>query len=228
MALTSSSTLCIALPPPFTLAASQALCPRARTDEIFQCANEAVALCVDAAIYRQGDEGRWLQQRYGRGRLNIWRMLVDELEKWFVNRPQNFQAILELYPKDGTQSKDEFPTIVFSNGAAILANQLCHTAMLLLLQNKPRFAGQANYNSSFMSTLWHSHRISGIAINNERRDCWDPCLLASLLVAARMATHESQHSAILNTLESVQELTGWSISQHLNNLRTEWQQAKAW
>jgi hypothetical protein len=202
--------------------------PGARTDEIFQYAHEAVALCVDAAMYRQGDEDGWLQQRYGRVRLEIWHMLVERLEKWFVNRPQEFQTILELYPKDGTQSKDEFPTIVFSSGAAIFANQLCHTAMLLLLQNKPRFAGQANHNSSFMSTLWHSHRICGIAINNERRDCWDPCLLASLLVAARMATHESQHGAILNTLEGVQELTGWSIAQHLNHLRTEWQQAEAW
>jgi hypothetical protein len=228
VALTSSSTLRIALPPPFTLAASRAYSLGANADEGFQCAHETVALCVDAAMYRQGDEDRWLQQRYGRSRLNIWRMLVEGLEKWFVNRPQDFQAILELYPKDGKQSKDEFPTIVFSNGAAILANQLCHTAMLLLLQNKPRFTGQTNHDSSFMSALWHSHRICGIAINNERRDCWDPCLLASVLVAARMETHDSQHSAILSTLESVQQLTGWSIAQHFNNLRTEWQQAGAW
>jgi hypothetical protein len=214
------------LPPPF--AASRELLTGANTDEVFHYAHESVALCVDAAMYRQGDEDKWLQQRYGRSRLDVWRMLVEGLEKWFVNRPQDFQAVIELYPKDGTQSIDEFPAIVFSNGAAILANQLCHTAMLLLLQNKPRFAGQLYSNSSFMSTLWHSHRICGIGINNDRRDCWDPCLLASLLVAARMATHESQHITILSTLECVQRLTGWSIAQHLSNLSTEWKQAKAW
>ncbi|KAF2711836.1 hypothetical protein K504DRAFT_365125, partial [Pleomassaria siparia CBS 279.74] len=119
-----------------------------------------------------------------------------------------------------------FPTLVFAGGAAIFANQLCHTGMLLLLQNKPKFVGEINSNSPFMSTLWHSHRGCGIAINNDRRECWDPSLLASLLVAARMATHQSQHITILSTLERVQALTGWNISPQLNDLRAEWQLAE--
>ncbi|KAF2800259.1 hypothetical protein K505DRAFT_355826 [Melanomma pulvis-pyrius CBS 109.77] len=228
VALMSSFTHRIPLQIPITMVATRTFFSGANADDVSQYTHDAVALCVDAAMYCQGDEDKWLQQRYAQTRADIWGTLVRGFEKWFTSRPQDFQAIIELYPRDGRRSEDEFPTLVFSSGAAILANQLCHTGMLLLLQNKPRFAGQANSNSPFMSTLWHTHRVCGIGINNDRRECWDPCLLASLLVAARMATHQSQHIIILSTLEGIQKLTGWDISHHLNNLRTEWRLAEAW
>ena len=224
--LTKDCIIRIPLPPPLTGLPTQS--PYSREKIVFQDAHNAVALCVDAVMYCQGDEDGWLQQRYAQTRVEIWATLVQGFEQWFTSRSQDFRAVIELYQKDGRLSEDEFPTIVFSGGAALFANQLCHTGMLLLLQNKPRFAGQANSNSPFTSPLWHSHRISGIAINNNRRECWDPCLLASLLVAARMATHQSQHLAIFETLDRVGRLTGWNIAFHLSNLRNEWQSEGGW
>ncbi|KAF1967934.1 hypothetical protein BU23DRAFT_481955, partial [Bimuria novae-zelandiae CBS 107.79] len=114
-----------------------------------------------------------------------------------------------------------FPTLVFSSGAAALANQLYHTGMLLLLQHKPRFMDRPHSQSPSGSTLWHVHRVCGIALSNDRWDYWDPSLVASLLVAAKTVTHESQHKAILDTLENVQRLTGWNIAYHVDQLALE-------
>ncbi|KAF2621496.1 hypothetical protein BU25DRAFT_236335 [Macroventuria anomochaeta] len=197
-------------------------------DSIAQCAYDAVALCVDSAMFAKGDGDRWLQQRYGLNRVEVWNTLVQSFAHWYMHRSQAFQPIIELYPKDGVLADDDYPTIVFTSGAALLANQLYHTGMLLLLQNKPRFGDKPNQNSPSMSTLWHAHRICGIAIQNDRPGWWDPCLVASLIVAGRTATHASQHNAIVRTLEFVQRLTGWTIHPYVDQLRSEWQLADGW
>ena len=192
------------------------------------CAYDAIALCVDACMFAQGDDDRWLQQRYGLNRVDVWKTLIQSFAHWYMRRSQEFQPIIDLYPKDGVLTDDDYPTIVFTSGSALLANQLYHTGMLLLLQHKPRFANKPNQNSPSMSTLWHAHRICGIAIQNDRQNWWDPCLVASLIVAGRTATHASQHNAIVSTLESVQRLTGWSIDAYVDQLRSEWQLAESW
>lgn len=206
----------------------QAYSARGDADQVFRYAHEAVALCTDAAMFARGDEDGWQVQRYGLERVELWNTLVASFENWYKNRPQDFHAIVELYPSDGMRTEDEFPTIIFTGGAAVLANQLYHTGMLIMLQNKPRFLERAGPNTPFMSLLWHSHRICGTAISNDRWDCWDPTLLASLVVAARTATHQSQHTVILNTLEHAQQLTGFNISHHLDGLRDEWRLAEGW
>ena len=197
-------------------------------DRILRYAQDAIGLCIDATIFSREDDERWLQQRYGLNHVDIWRKLVSGFEEWYQHRPLEFQPIIELYPKDGMSSEDEFPTIVFSSGATTLANQLYHTGMLLLLQNKPRFVTLPRSNSSTMSLLWQAHRVCGIAMNNDRWDCWDPSLLASLLVAAKTTTHQSQHAILLRTLAHVQQLTEWNAVHHINNLEREWRQAVAW
>jgi hypothetical protein len=193
-----------------------------------QCAYDAIALCVDSAMFTQGDDDRWLQHRYGLNRVELWKMLIQRFAHWYIHRSQEFQPIIELYPKDGVLADNDFPTIVFTSGAALLANQLYHTGMLLLLQKKPRFADKPSPNSPSMSTLWHAHRICGIAIQNDRAGWWDPCLVASLLLAGRTATHASQHNIIVSTLEFVQRMTGWIISPYVDQLRNEWQLADGW
>ncbi|UPX12063.1 uncharacterized protein EKO05_0002639 [Ascochyta rabiei] len=193
-----------------------------------QCAYDTIALCVDAAMFTQGDDDQWLQQRHGTNRVEVWKALVQGFANWYMHRPQAFQPIVELYPKDGMLADDDYPTILFTSGAALLANQLYHTGMLLLLQNKPRFAENRSQNSPSMSTLWHAHRICGIAIQNDRPGWWDPCLIASLVVAGRTATHASQHNVIVSALQSVQQLTGWIIDPYMDQLRSEWQLADSW
>ncbi|KAF4494454.1 Transcriptional regulatory pro-1 [Fusarium agapanthi] len=61
-----------------------------------------------------------------------WKAFSEALHKWYSNRPTDFKPMLET--EDGEQL---FPLVLFTNGAAILANQLYHTSTLLLLQNRP-------------------------------------------------------------------------------------------
>ncbi len=103
-------------------------------------------------------------------------------------------------------------------------NQLYHTAMLLLLQNRPRTVrlGAQSQPSAAMSAIWHAQRICGISLNNHRKSCWDPALISSFVLASRTMTHETQHRAILTGLDEISKLTSWDLDRYKAMLRTEW------
>ncbi|KAJ5897043.1 uncharacterized protein N7473_006442 [Penicillium subrubescens] len=155
--------------------------------------------------------------------LPAWMQVVEELEQWYRERPQGFQPMLEIETDNQAADPGEsFPVVLFANGAGVLSNQLYHTAMLLLLRSRPRTAHIADIRSATMSPLWHAQRICSIALNNERRECWDPCLLASFLTAARRMTHESQQQEILRGFERIRKITGWDARALLRDLQVEW------
>jgi hypothetical protein len=195
--------------------------------EFSQSAQKAISLCIDAAMFSQEDD-HWLHGVYDMSRTEVWKMLIQDFSIWFKQRPEGFQPIIELYAKDGVQTEDDFPVIAFTSGAALLSNQLYHTGMLLLLQHKPRFGITHSSSSNSMSILWHVHRICGIAIQNDGPATWDPCLIASLIIAARTLTHRGQQTAIISTLETAQRLTGWNISAHIEDLKSECRLADEW
>ncbi|KAK7452502.1 hypothetical protein Landi51_04390 [Colletotrichum acutatum] len=153
-----------------------------------------------------------------------WTMLSDALGSWYTNRAQEFRPMVEMDGGDETL----FPVILFTNGAAVFANQLYHTAMLLLLQNKPRTlqaataAGKKSSSSSSMSPLWHAQRVCGIALNNDRRDSWDLCLVASLYLAAQRMTYEPQQKAILGCFDRIKSMTGWNVDGFSTKVREDW------
>ncbi|CEJ61246.1 hypothetical protein PMG11_09784 [Penicillium brasilianum] len=155
--------------------------------------------------------------------LRVWMRIVEELEQWYRERPQEFQPMLEIETDDqAADPSQSFPVVLFANGAGVFSNQLYHTAMLLLLHSRPRTAHIADIRSATMSPLWHAQRICSIALNNERRECWDPCLLASFLTAARRMTHESQQQEILRGFERIRKITGWNAGELLRDLQVEW------
>lgn len=162
-----------------------------------------------------------------------WLQIFEELNQWNYLRPQEFQPMVELSNDGGAEdhalglnSGSEFPMLLFTNGAGALCNQLYHTAMLFMLECKPRTTALLNQShpqySPVLSPIWHAQRVCGIALNNDRRECWDPCLLASFLVAARHMTHESQQVEIVHGFDRIQALTGWSVGEYLTQLREEW------
>ncbi|KAL3453608.1 hypothetical protein BJX65DRAFT_302505 [Aspergillus insuetus] len=152
-----------------------------------------------------------------------WLQVFDELTQWHYLRPQEFQPMVELGTDETSLNPEsEFPMLLFTNGAGALCNQLYHTAMLYMLECKPRTALLGNQHSPVLSLLWHAQRVCGVALNNDRRQWWDPCLLASFLVAARHMTHESQRREIVNGFARVQALTGWGVGEYLTQLREEW------
>ncbi|CAG8898586.1 unnamed protein product [Penicillium egyptiacum] len=154
---------------------------------------------------------------------HIWIQLVEELQQWYRQRPREFEPMLELEMGDQLAGPEgNFPVILFANGAGLFGNQLYHTAMLILLHNRPRTARVADFHSVAMSPLWHSQRICSIALHNDRRECWDPCLLASFLLAAHRMTHESQQHEVVRGFERIRMVTGWNVNNCLHSLRTEW------
>jgi hypothetical protein len=154
---------------------------------------------------------------------HIWIQLVEELQQWYGERPREFEPMLEIEMDDQLAGPERsFPVILFANGASLFGNQLYHTAMLILLHNRPRTARIADFRSVAMSPLWHTQRICSIAIHNDRRECWDPCLLASFALAARRMTHESQQHEVVRGLERIHTVTGWNVKNCLHSLRVEW------
>ncbi|KAL1965276.1 hypothetical protein VTN77DRAFT_5878 [Rasamsonia byssochlamydoides] len=183
---------------------------------VFHYAHLPLLLCANALLWCNDDSSPHRP-------IDSWMQLVDELERWYRMRPQEFQPMLELDSRD-RMIDGNFPVILFTNGAGIFGNQLYHTAMLLLLLNKPRTARVDDSHSrpSVISPLWHAQRICSIALHNDRRECWDLCLLASFLVAARRMRHESQQQEILHGFARIKSLTGWDVGELLNDLRQEW------
>ncbi|KAJ5634304.1 hypothetical protein N7528_002146 [Penicillium herquei] len=154
--------------------------------------------------------------------LHTWMQLVEELESWYQERPQGFQPMLELEAEHRGGLGQSFPVVLFANGAGAFSSQLYHTAMLILLHNRPRTARTSEFRSARMSPLWHAQRICSIALNNDRRECWDPCLLASFLAAARRMTHEVQQQEILLGFHRIRGITGWDVGGLLHDLQEEW------
>lgn len=185
---------------------------------VFHYAHLPLLLCARALLWCNADSA-------GRP-VDTWMQLVDELERWYRARPQEFQPTLELELELELDLGNNFPVILFTNGAGIFGNQLYHTAMLLLLLNRPRTAqarlADSSFRPSVMSPLWHAQRICGIALHNDRRECWDLSLLASFLVAAKRMTHEAQQQEILHGFARIKALTGWDVGEYLDELRREW------
>jgi hypothetical protein len=184
--------------------------------DTFKYANEPLFLCAQALNFSYGELVDFATPPGNR--VAGWLSLVDDLNTWYTRRTNEFQSILEV---DGPE--DDIPTIMFTNGAGVFANQLYHTAMLLLLLHKPRTARLPSARrTSTMSLLWNIRRICGIALNNNLRSNWDPSLVASLVVAAKRMTHEVQHKTILDGLDRIGSLTSWDIDLCKARLLSAW------
>ncbi|KAH8899977.1 hypothetical protein GQ53DRAFT_205930 [Thozetella sp. PMI_491] len=186
--------------------------------KVFVCAAELVVLCARAANLAAG---KYTVNSLGQqdNLVTAWTKLAEDLASWHGRRPQECKPVAEV---DG--AGETFPIVLFTSGAGVLGNQLYHTAMLLLLQNRPRTIklGAQTKPSSTMSALWHAQRICGIALNNDRRECWDPALVSSFVLAAKIMTHEAQHRAVLDGLDKIARLTGWAMDHHKAALRFDW------
>lgn len=183
--------------------------------QVFQCAHTPLVLCVRAMNLCWGEGS----ERFGPSgdMVSTWSSLVDDLNAWYHQRPQEFNSMVEFDNGD-----DAFPIVLFTSGAAVFGNQLYHTAMLVLLRHKPRTVMiPVKQRSSTLSYLWHARRICGIALNNDRRECWDMSLVASFFLAARTMTHEAQHEVLLAGIDKVAALTGWCLGTVRNILKME-------
>ncbi|KAJ6054767.1 uncharacterized protein N7446_001488 [Penicillium canescens] len=216
-ALASDSDVQVPLPPTFPCLTEVDMVADPY-EMVFYYAYRPLWLCAKAIHFMHNEE----VSPY-RPPLHTWMQLVEELEQWYRERPQEFQPMLELEMDDRLAGPERsFPVVLFANGAGLFGNQLYHTAMLLLLHNKPRTARITDFQSAAMSPLWHAQRVCSISLHNDRRECWDPCLLASFFVAARRMTHESQQQEVLRGFDRICTVTGWNAHDSVQGLRVEW------
>ncbi|KAI3335518.1 hypothetical protein F4824DRAFT_146808 [Ustulina deusta] len=157
-------------------------------------------------------------------RVEKWKKLAGGLRAWHSNRPQGLEPLVEV-----DNSENAFPTVIFTSGAGISSNTLYHTAMLLLLSNKPDLVSldeevrNEGMDVAQMSSHWHINRICGIAINSEPEDtnCWDPAMIAAFSLAAKRMKHSSQRNDIITCLDRL-KAAGWHIDGLTNRLHGEW------
>ncbi|KAL7629439.1 hypothetical protein AAE478_000959 [Parahypoxylon ruwenzoriense] len=160
----------------------------------------------------------------GMSRAVRWKKILEELLAWQTNRPPELEQLMEVEGREAT-----FPTIVFASGAGISSNTLYHTAMFLLLSNRPQSVSLAEWHRKSgldvaqMSPLWHARRVCGIALNSEpeHAHCWDPCMITAFSLVARRMTHPYQQNDIIACLGRV-KAAGWHIDGLVQKLRDEW------
>ncbi|KAI2785163.1 hypothetical protein F4815DRAFT_9426 [Daldinia loculata] len=160
----------------------------------------------------------------GASRVAKWKELLNELRKWQMNRPPELEQLMEVEGREAT-----FPVVIFAGGSGVSSNTLYHTAMLLLLSNRPQSISLAELHRNseldvaHMSPLWHARRVCGIALNSEpeHTHCWDPCMIAAFALAARRMTHPTQQNDIVACLSRV-KAAGWHIDSLVQRLRDEW------
>lgn len=199
--------------------------PLSKDGILGRSAEEALLYCHEAVVLRRAS--RSVSPAHDTTELHdpigAWKDLWENLHSWHGGLASEHRPILDL-PADVPEgsTSNAFPVILFATGAGIMVNQLYHTAILLLLQCKPRTVALVDRSSAERSQLWHAWQVCRIALNNDRWECWDPVLLASLMVAAKNMTHGSQQSMILNGLEKIKGITGWEMRQDLAALQRDW------
>jgi hypothetical protein len=149
-------------------------------------------------------------------RATAFKSLLADLADWYDKRKPELHPTVEM-----EVDEQSFPVIFFPSGTSIYASIMYHTTMLLLLDNKPRTVQLDSRENPHMSSLWHARRVCGIALSNDRRACWDPCLLGAFFAASRRMTHEGQQLAIMAAMDWIEEL-GWSTASLKAQLRQEW------
>ena len=183
---------------------------------VLYLAHRSLKLCAEVMVTCFGRESAYPIVRPAKSLASQWRALRAELMDFYLARPPELHPTAEM-----EDPKISFPVIFFASSVGIFANTMYHTAMLLLLEHRPRTVKLDNHQQAQMSPLWHARRICGIALNNDRAACWDPLLLGAFYTAARRMTHEDQQEAILAGLRQIQSF-GWRLESLQRKLQREW------
>lgn len=143
-----------------------------------------------------------------------WRSLFDDIQEWFATRPTEMLPIMAMSAKE---CSSPFPTVLYSNAAAISGNQFAHTAAILMLQRKPRDMALGRVRS----ILWHARQICGIALSNDHHGAWTNTV-QPIWIAGRLMSHPQEHDAIVCLLKRIERETGWATQWRIDDLMEHW------
>lgn len=146
-----------------------------------------------------------------------WDSVWEELTLWFGQQPDEYHPVV-------SGNDTPFPVIVFLNGPPIMAVQLYHMAVILMIQNKPRHV-KITHNDHVKSPIWHAKQIIGISLNNNHQGCWNYAL-EPLWIAGQLLSSAEEHAIILNLLEKIERCTGWPMSYRIVSLKQHWAEAE--
>lgn len=144
-----------------------------------------------------------------------WVRLFDELKTWPDNIPPEMKPVLAI-PGSPDSTINPFQTLIFSSGAAVSGYQLYHTAVLLMLQRKPR-----GISVESRSILWHARQICAISMSNDHHGAWTNCI-QPVWLAGQLMSHPSEHQAILGLYARIEKETGWGAVWRAADLREHW------
>lgn len=142
--------------------------------------------------------------------LKLWHFVDD----WHSRRPEEMKHVVHI----PSSPMDPFPTVLFSNAAAVSGNQLYHTAAILMLQTKP---AHLRLDPKPRSALWHARQICGISMSNDHHGAWTNSI-QPLWVAGQWMSHPSEHRAILELLERIEKESGWATKWRAEDLKEFW------
>lgn len=148
--------------------------------------------------------------------VNRWTQLWHYICDWLDRRPA---PLLPTMTIPSSNPAAPFPTIIFSNPAAISSNQLYHTASLLMLQNQPLAC--RNPVPKPRSILWHARRVCAISISNDHHGAWTNAI-QPLWIAGRCMSNPTEHKAILTLLERIEKESGWGTRWRADDLKAFW------
>ncbi|OAA72893.1 Zn(2)-C6 fungal-type DNA-binding domain protein [Akanthomyces lecanii RCEF 1005] len=143
-----------------------------------------------------------------------WLKLWEYICGWHDGRPEPLHPIMTIPSSDPSP----FPTIIFSNPAAISGNQLYHTASILMLQNQPH---GLRLQPKPRSVLWHARRVCAISISNDHHGAWTNSV-QPLWIAGRCMSNPMEHKAILTLLEKIERESGWGTRWRAEDLKAYW------
>ena len=173
-------------------------------------------LCANCVTYLKNFQGR-AREVDTRAWVSRWTELIDLLEDWYNERPEEMKPILTI-PASESKDTSPFPTVLYGNGPAVSGNQLYHTATLLMLQEKPP---GLKIQRKQKSTFWHARQICAISESNTHHGAWTNSI-QPIWIAGKVMSHPSEHRAILNILERIERETGWVTSWRREDLKTWW------
>ncbi|KAI5202642.1 hypothetical protein E4T39_04596 [Aureobasidium subglaciale] len=144
-----------------------------------------------------------------------WKALFDLLVDWHAKRPPEMRP---LTPRsDERDDEGPFPVVIYTNAAAVSANQLYHTATLLMLQSKPndvRVRGQR-------SIFWHARQVIGISVSNLLHAAWTNAP-QPLYIAGKVMSSKAEHRVVLEALAEIERTTGFATQWRAQDLKEYW------
>lgn len=158
-----------------------------------------------------------------------WDQLTRQLDHWYANRPETFQAVAVIrHPASGRTQLSQLSEAFFSIDVCAAAMQLYHFARILLLLHRPITAERSAvrnrlkaYREVSTEAIRHAHEIIGIALGRPPPAIRVEMLLP-LSIAGACLEENDERKVVLELLRAIEQDTGCATEIRCQELIQEW------